>query len=168
MQQKFDKDGAIFSEDRKYRYALFRMWDIKMPSLMFIGLNPSTANEVDNDPTIRRVIRFAQDNDYGAVCMLNLFALVSPNPADLLTCDDPIGENDKWLINTYQKCDAVVFAWGAFPQAKERAQKIINMFPDAMCLGVNKDGSPKHPLYLPANTPFENFGKNKRTGFINP
>lgn len=51
--ETMDKDGAIFSDDRKYRFALFRMWDLKAPNVMFIGLNPSTANEHDNDPTIR-------------------------------------------------------------------------------------------------------------------
>lgn len=152
MQQQFNKDGAIFSGDRKYRYALFRMWDINLPSIMFIGLNPSTANEVNNDPTIRRVIKFAFDWGYGAVCMMNLFALISPNPADLLTCDDPVGENDKWLGNTATKCDAIVFCWGAFPEARERAKKIMAMFPNSICLGINKDGSPKHPLYIAANT----------------
>ena len=152
-----DKDGAVFSDDRKYRYALFRIWDAESPSIMFIGLNPSTANEQDNDPTIRRVMSFAKDWQYGSVCMLNLFALVSPNPKDLLTCDDPIADNDTWLENTATKCNVVVFCWGAFPQAKERAKKIMGMFPDAICLGINKDGSPKHPLYIHGDTLAINF-----------
>lgn len=152
MANLFDSNGALFSPDRKYRYALFRMWDLKKPLIMFIGLNPSTANEVDNDPTIRRVIRFAQDWDYGGVYMMNLFGLVTPYPEDLKTCADPVGENDKWLEKAYDKCEDVVFAWGSFPEAAERAKKVMQMFPNAKALIINKDGAPRHPLYVPANT----------------
>lgn len=147
----FDNNGAVFSDDRKYRYALFRLWDIKKPSIMFIGLNPSTANEVDNDPTIRRVIRFAFDWDYGGVYMMNLFGFVTPYPKDLINCSDPIGENDKWLEKVFDKCEDVVFAWGSFPEAADRAKKVITMFPNAKALWINKDGSPKHPLYCHSN-----------------
>ena len=147
----FDNNGAVFSDDRKYRYALFRLWDIKKPSIMFIGLNPSTANEVDNDPTIRRVIRFAFDWDYGCVYMMNLFGFVTPYPKDLINCSDPIGENDKWLEKVFDKCEDVVFAWGSFPEAADRAKKVITMFPNAKALWINKDGSPKHPLYCHSN-----------------
>ncbi len=157
MADLFDSDGAVFSDDRKYRYALFRLWDLQAPNVMFIGLNPSTANEHDNDPTIRRVIDFAQRWGYGGLCMMNLFALVSSDPKRLLTCDDPVGDNDRWLEQTFQKCQDVVFAWGAFPEAKQRAEKVMKMFPTATCLGINQDGSPKHPLYLPKNTSMINF-----------
>ncbi len=154
----FDKDGAIFSECRRYRYALFRQWNLEDPILMFIGLNPSTANEHDNDPTIRRVIKFAFDWGYGGVSMLNLFPLVSSNPSDLLDFyntpfhDLALEENNKYLERCFDKCSELVFAWGAFKQAEKRAEEVIKMFPNALCLGKNMNGSPKHPLYIPAST----------------
>lgn len=144
-------NGAIFSPDRQYRYMLYRYWDMSKRAIMFIGLNPSTANETVNDPTIRRVMQFADDWGYGGVYMMNLFGLVTAYPKELTKHPDPVGENDKWLKEAQGKCSDVIFAWGAFVQASERAKIVINLFPGAHCLGKNKDGSPKHPLYIPAN-----------------
>ena len=77
------RQGAQFTEDRQYRYALWRIWNEDKPLVMFIGLNPSTANEYKNDPTIRRVMRYAADWGYGGVYMMNLFAWVTPYPKEL-------------------------------------------------------------------------------------
>ena len=147
-----NKNGAEFSQCRKYRYALWRIWDESKPLVMFIGLNPSTANEDTNDPTIRRVIRFAKDWGYGGVYMMNLFAIISSKPEILITCSDPIGDNDKWLFNIYLKCKDAVFAWGNFKEAEHRAKEVGDRFKYATCLGINKNGSPKHPLYVAAKT----------------
>lgn len=149
--------GAHFSECRKYRYGLWRKWDTDKPFIMFIGLNPSTASENMDDPTIRRVKRFAKDWGYGGVYMTNLFALVSPYPEELKTCDDPIKDNDKWLSFFYCMCKDVLFAWGSFKEAQQRAMEVSKMFPNAVCLGINKDGSPKHPLYISSKTQQINF-----------
>jgi hypothetical protein len=151
-----DSSGAVFSEDRKYRYYLWRAWDEKKPSIVFIGLNPSTANESKNDPTIRRVLTFAKNWGYGKVYMMNLFALVSPFPKDLLECPDPIAENDSYL-KTICKGKDILFAWGAFKAAKDRAVQVVEWFPSATCLGINSDGSPKHPLYVPSKRKQVNF-----------
>lgn len=142
-------NGATFSDCRKYRYALWRIWDENKPFIMFIGLNPSTANENDNDPTIRRVIGFAKDWGYGGIYMMNLFAIVSSNPEVLKTSSDPIGENDKWLLEIKEKCKDVLFAWGNF-DVNGRDKTVSDIFPKAVCLGFNKNGSPKHPLYISA------------------
>ena len=144
--------GAEFSEDRKYRYALWRIWDKSKPLVMFIGLNPSTANEVEADPTIRRVTRFAEDWGYGGFYMMNLFAIVSSKPEVLLTDPDPIGFNDYWLWHFAQFSERIVFAWGSFKQAHSRAEEIKKRFPGAYCLKKTKDGHPWHPLYVAANT----------------
>lgn len=144
--------GAEFSEDRKYRYALWRIWDKHKPLVMFIGLNPSTANEVEADPTIRRVIRFATDWGYGGFYMMNLFGIVSAKPEVLLTDPDPLGDNDKWLERISYKCDRIIFCWGVFKQARERAEEVKKRFPGAYCLKKTKDGHPWHPLYVAANT----------------
>jgi hypothetical protein len=157
QQHLFDNNGALFSPCRNYRYALFRMWYINDPLVMFIGLNPSTANEHDNDPTIRRVIRFAQDWGYGGVYMMNLFPLVSSNPDALLNYEsNPLHvaaqvENNKWLEKAYDKCEKVIFAWGNFYQAQQRAKEVMQMFKNAEALAINKSGSPRHPLYVPGN-----------------
>lgn len=154
--------GAVFSECRNYRYYLWRMWDETKPTIVFIGLNPSTANESKNDPTIRRVLTFAKNWGYGKVYMMNLFALVSPYPKDLLDCPDPIGENDSYLKTICTGKD-ILFAWGAFTAAKERAYEISVRFPNAYCLGTNSDGSPKHPLYIKGDTQPTKFWKYVNT-----
>lgn len=144
--------GAEFSECGQYRYGLWRKWDNNKLPIMFIGLNPSTATATMDDPTIRRVKRFASDWGYGGVYMCNLFGFISAYPADLKTCDDPVGDNDKWLALFSSLCKDILFAWGSFPEAEERAKIVSDMFPQAVCLGFNKNGTPKHPLYVAAKT----------------
>lgn len=159
--EQTENKGAKFSECRKYRYALWRLWDFNKPSIMFIGLNPSTANENDDDPTIRRVIRFAKDWGYGGIYMANLFAFVSAYPKDLLSCDDPVAANDMHLMRFSELCKDVLFGWGNFSEATDRAKIVAPWFPDALCLGKNKNGTPKHPLYIAASTkPFPYNVKN--------
>lgn len=140
--------GARFSECRKYRYVLWRIWDKDKPMVMFVGLNPSTANEYSDDPTIRRVKAMAKNWGYGGVYMTNIFAFVTPYPEELLACADPVHDNDLWLPRVKRLCDKIIFAWGNFKEAQERAKAVIAMFPDAECLHINKNGSPKHPLYV--------------------
>ncbi len=158
-----ESSGAHFSPCNKYRYSLHRIWDVTKPLVMFIGLNPSTANQVDNDPTIRRVMRFAADWGYGGVYMMNLFPLVSTDPSALNAFYDSEIHNWDQTVNNgaleriSQKCQKVIFAWGSFKIAKERAEEMCKMFPTAEALFVNKDGSPRHPLYVAANTKPELF-----------
>jgi hypothetical protein len=158
--------GAHFSEDRKYRYALWRIWNEDKPLAMFIGLNPSKARESKDDPTIRRVTRFAYDWGCGGFYMMNLFAYVTPYPAELVAAADPLGENDIWLEKINLKCDRICFAWGQFGAAKnrriiqERANDIISRYPGAFCLGKTAGGHPRHPLFLLTSTkpePFNNI-----------
>lgn len=144
--------GAEFSRCRNYRYALWRIWDHEKPKVMFIGLNPSTANEISDDPTIRRVKTMAMKWGFGGVYMANLFAFVSAYPEELLKCADPIADNDEWLSKIAAECTEVIFAWGNFKGAQERAPAVIAMFPQAKALHINKNGSPKHPLYVKGDT----------------
>lgn len=140
--------GAEFSKCRNYRYCLWRIWDATKPKVMFIGLNPSTANEISDDPTIRRVVKFASDWEFGGVYMLNLFGWVTAYPEELKKCNDPVGENDLWLKKMGDLSHTIVFAWGNFKEAKERARIVSELFPEAIALQINKNGSPKHPLYV--------------------
>lgn len=145
------KTGAVFSDCRTYRYCLWRVWDTEKKGIVFIGLNPSTANETQNDATIRRVIRFAKDWGYGGIHMMNLFALVSKKPEALKTHPNPIGLNDTFL-NEITKGKDILFAWGNFKIAEARAKEIIERYPGALCLKKNANGTPIHPLFVRADT----------------
>lgn len=139
--------GAIFGQDRKYRYVLFRIWDDQKPKAAFIGLNPSTANEETPDHTITKLRKVAAHNGFGGFYMLNLFAWVSAHPEDLLSVADPIGLNDSFIDEYVAYADKVVFCWGNFKQAIGRDVLMKKKFPDAWCLELNANKSPKHPLY---------------------
>ncbi|MDD5006494.1 MAG: DUF1643 domain-containing protein [Candidatus Omnitrophica bacterium] len=159
MNDLFENNGAIFSDDRKYRFVLWRKWDESKPMIMFIGLNPSTANEDQDDPTIHRVVGFAKKWGCGGVYMLNLFTYVTAYPKELMKCDDPLLLADHYLELFSHKAEQIVFAWGNFPEAIERARNMRLLFPFAKCLGKNANGSPKHPLYIPGSMELIDFNK---------
>jgi hypothetical protein len=143
--------GAELSADRRYRYALWRTWGLER-GVAFIGLNPSTADERADDPTIRRCIAFARAWDYDGIYMLNLYAFRATQPMALWVQDDPIGpDNDAALLKWAQRAVCLVAAWGAEKRAQERGIQVANMLlpiHSLRCLGMTKSGSPKHPLYL--------------------
>lgn len=101
---------------------------------------------------MRRVIDFSKRAGYDGMVMCNLFALISPYPGDLLKSDDPLGENDDVLEHWKGVCENVVFCWGSFAEARDRAAQVIEQFPTAYCLEQNQDGAPRHPLYVPSAT----------------
>lgn len=144
--------GAILSPCRNYRYVLERRWG-DGPLVLFIGLNPSTADETEDDPTIRRCIRFARDWYYGGLLMGNLFAYRTVNPFELSRAEDPIGpDNDAWLAILNLRAGLTVAAWGAHKAAGPRAERILPLLGTVYALGVTKDGSPRHPLYMPVDS----------------
>lgn len=151
------KKSAIFSDDRAYRYVLERRWRDDGPMAMCIGLNPSTANEDEDDPTIKSLTRILGNLGYGGFYMTNLFALVSPYPEDLRKSTDPIKDNNMHLLGTRDRASDVIFCWGAFPMAEYRAKLIRAMFPGSWCFGQNQNGSPKHPLYLKSTAELRKF-----------
>lgn len=157
--------GAEFSECRKFRFALWRIWNESLPYVMFIGLNPSTANETEADPTIKSVIRIAKHNGFGGVYMMNCFPFVStdPNQLEAYRFDPTLAINDERLSQVRIVCSEVVFAWGNFPivQKLGRDKQLVEMFPEAKALHINQNGSPKHPLYCRSNSaliPYRNHG----------
>ena len=148
------RSTATFSPCRTYRYSLTRVWDADLPRVAFIGLNPSTADETADDPTIRRCIGFARRWGFGSMVVVNCFALRSTYPKGLRRSSDPVGPgNDRAIIRVVRSVDRVVAAWGAHGGYLDRDTRVLAMLPDdAMCLGVTLDGSPRHPLYLPSET----------------
>lgn len=154
--------GAEFSEDKKYRYVLHRIWNegLEVRYAMCIGLNPSTANGVKDDATIRRLKSLIMSLGYGGFFMCNLFSFITPYPKFLATVEVFNSEaekcNDEHLFETHKHCADVIFCWGSF-EVWGRDKDVIAMFPDAMCFGVNQNGSPKHPLYLPMGTKLKRY-----------
>lgn len=130
---------------------------------MFIGLNPSTANEIEPDPTIESVQRISKFNGYGGFFMMNCFPFISTDPDEMKEFGKS-QQNDDWLWRVSKICKDVVFAWGNFKIVRElgRDKTLQGWFPDAMALHINKNGSPKHPLYCKAKTPL------RATGFLKP
>ena len=123
---------------------------------MFLMLNPSTADAIEDDPTLRRCISYAKAWGYGGVIKANLFAYRSTDFSILYKLDDPIGPlTDKYLRKLKSKSDLVIAAWGNWGTYLDRNQKIRKIFPELHCLKVNSTGEPAHPLYLRKElTPF--------------
>ena len=149
--RNFSKSGAVFSDCRKYRYALWRMWNEHMPIAMIIGLNPSTADQTRNDPTITRCISFARSWGYGGVCVTNLFGFRATSPTQLKAHHDPIGkENDAWVHEMAKGAAITVAAWGNHGKFLNRSLEILPSLGQLYCIKMNKSGEPAHPLYLKA------------------
>ncbi|MGO4302041.1 DUF1643 domain-containing protein [Cupriavidus sp. RAF12] len=160
--------GCLLSDCEQYRYRLWRQWDRSLPSLGFIMLNPSTADHQVNDPTITRCRQRAlASGKFGGLEVANLFPLQSTDPDDLLTHPAPLGDradrNDGAIMDAIDRCSMVICVWGAHKAATARAAEvlaIIHMGGRAALLhhlGLNKDGSPKHPLYIFASTRPQRF-----------
>jgi hypothetical protein len=150
--QELQDYGADFAPDRLYRYGLYRIWDKKKSLCMFIGLNPSSADEKVNDNTVRRCIRFSRDLGYGGLIMTNAFAFRATNKQALRHVQDPVGpDNDTWLQNLSRRAAIVIAAWGNDGALNGRSQQIRQLIPKLHCLGLTGAGEPKHPLYLAAD-----------------
>jgi hypothetical protein len=123
---------------------------------MFVGLNPSTADATNDDPTVRRCINYAKDWGYAALCMTNIFAFRATDPRDMKAVSDPIGpENDAHLSRLASQAGIVVAAWGCHGIHRGRSSHVLKLMPLLHALHVTKDGDPGHPLYLRGNaTPF--------------
>jgi hypothetical protein len=142
--------SATLSPCRRYRYALWRRWG-PGAYVMFIGLNPSTADETQDDPTLRRCMTFARDWGYDALCMTNLFAYRATVPADMKRVAEPVGaENDRTLATLARGAGLVVAAWGTHGTHLDRGQWVRQLVPGLHHLRLTQGGHPAHPLYLPA------------------
>lgn len=146
------KKDAILSSDRQYRYMLSRVWDENLPMVVFIGLNPSTADETTDDNTIKKCIKFATSWGYGGLYMLNLFAYRSTNPYEMYNVADPVGSKNNGYIQEYaKKSDKVICAWGNMGSYNGRSSNILKQLDNAYYIKLNKTGEPSHPLYKNAD-----------------
>ncbi len=158
------KKHATISDCGKFRYRLWRKWGCGSP-LLFIMLNPSTADADVDDPTIRRCLRFAMDQDFGALEVVNLFAYRATDPKELRRAGYPIGpENDQHIADAVRDSAAVCLAWGSNAAGLERPQIVLQQLRAMgvsrrlMCLRLTRGGYPQHPLMLPSSCrlmPFE-------------
>lgn len=151
--------GAIFGVGRIHRYVLWRRWGFETNRICtFVGLNPSTADETQDDPTIRRCIRFSKEWGFDAYVMLNAYGFRATDPRDMKAAVDPVGpENDRYIAAVAAVSDCVVAAWGTHCRAERQTEICRLMQRDVYCLGRTKAGFPKHPLYLRADTERELF-----------
>lgn len=155
------QSAARLSECRRYRYTLSRTWGAG-PRVCWLMLNPSTADGREDDPTIRRCVDFARKFGASSMLVVNLFALRATDPMELVGADDPVGpgNNDVIADAVHASNRLVLCAWGAPSNARlralvaARARAVVGVLKNdrLYSLGTTKDGSPRHPLYLPAST----------------
>lgn len=162
-----EKRTAEFSADRVYRYTLDIVWDESLPMVQFIGLNPSTADEFKDDPTVRRCKQFARNWGYGGMVMTNLFAFRSTDPIPMKRHPQPIGEkqgdaeeNDAALYRTHLRCDKTVAAWGNHGLHLDRWLFVSELIPELWCFRITKAGQPEHPLYMPYDQTLSRYSIN--------
>lgn len=148
--------SALISSCGKYRYRLSRVWQTG-PKLGFIMLNPSTADAVADDPTIRRCIGFAKSLGYSGIVVGNLFAWRATVPTELKLCLDPVGpENDVALSEMCYDTTMIICAWGDRSPIVERNQRVVQLIKQngkkPYCLKLTRKSNPGHPLYVPGDT----------------
>ena len=145
------KSDAVLSPCGQYRYALTRQWG-EGPRVLFVMLNPSTADAVEDDPTIGRCIGFAKSWGFGSLAVGNLFAFRTPSPALLVHAHDPIGaDNEQWLDKLQRSADLTVAAWGNHGRLRGRGEAVARTLISPHVLRLNKTGEPAHPLYIAAD-----------------
>ena len=162
---------AILSPDGLHRYSLRRTW-APGPTLLFVGLNPSTADAEVDDPTVRRLKGFADREGYGTLLIANLYSYRSPSPAVLwaLPAEERLGLlADTYLLQSLSEAAAVLCGWGACKQkAFARIDAVFSLLEASgkplYRLGLNADGTPAHPLYQRANAPFVRYNRGIAAG----
>lgn len=167
------RGDAVFSDDGQYRYLLTRAWGGQTfgggpegqgsRQITWVMLNPSTADALEDDATIRRCTRFSAVWNFTRMNVVNLYAYRATDPRRLLEVDDPWGpRNYAYVSRAIRDSVVVVAAWGAFADkmpGRIDIEGICSTWDVSLkCLGLTKDGHPKHPLYLPTKTALMDFG----------
>ena len=154
------KRDARLSLCGKFRYFLSRTWDDERAPLLFVMLNPSTADAEQDDPTIRKCIGFSQRLGYGGIEVMNLYAYRATKPADLKAAHYPVGEhNDEFILGRSVRVrdlwreKTVICGWGANARGLSRPGEVLRKLREhgmtPMGLSFTADGIPCHPLMLP-------------------
>lgn len=145
--------GAILSKNRLYRYVLWRTWDTTSnKTCLFIGLNPSSADESEDDPTLKRCINFAKSWGFGRCVIVNLFAYRTSRPNKLIQIKKPIGyKNNQHIKKQCEKADQIIIAWGNKGSHMNRDKYVLKLLKqfDLWCFKLTMKGQPAHPLYQP-------------------
>lgn len=150
-------DAMYGGPNKEYRYLLRRDWDDRLPRCCWVLLNPSTATEFDDDPTLEAVQVFARLWGYGSLTVVNLFAFRSPSPMALTRCKvDPIGGemNDVMILAAVQEAELTIAAWGNHGKILNRSAAVRDLLAGFKlhCLAVSKQAEPVHPLYQKRTT----------------
>ena len=148
-----------------YRYRLQRWWGPDQRSLLWIMLNPSWADSQNDDPTLRRLIGFSTREGYHRLEVVNLFALIDPDPSALCRVEDPTGpDNDLHITEAGLRADRIIVAWGNGPFRPldhfwARDRQVLDLLhpQDLWCFGTTQKGRPLHPLYLGSDRPLSPF-----------
>lgn len=158
LTSKDGRGGAIFSPCQKYRYALWRDLPKGEGSFVVLGLNPSTADHEQLDPTCKRLLKRAEKAGCNRYVMLNVFAFRATDPKVMFRQPDPIGpDNDEYIKFLTKGAKIIVAAWGADVD-RRRAEAVCKLIAKPlMCLGRTKDGSPRHPLYVGYSVGLQEF-----------
>jgi hypothetical protein len=152
--------NAVISADGAYRYLLGRAWG-DGGTVLWVMLNPSTADASADDPTIRRCASFSRSWGYGSLSVVNVFALRATDPQALVRHAAPVGpDNDRYIRDAVDSADLVVAAWGgSWPKRHFRRVADVGRLLSGRAhhLGLTAAGQPMHPLYRPAGTPLESW-----------
>ncbi len=153
--------GAVMDHTRRYRFLLWRFWD-ERPRVLFVGLNSSTANEFQNDPTVKRWCQFAKDWGYGGFYAGNLYPYITPHPEELVApacfhkANYPAIQMASGLVALTVVCwgDGIKRVDGGLGLAGHVRETYLTQ---PMCFGLTQSGNPRHPLYLSADTELKEF-----------
>jgi hypothetical protein len=163
----FQEDpSTIISPCGLYRYRLERVWDDSLPLVVFVCLNPSTADAQTDDRTVRRCIGFAKNWGFGRLRVVNLFALRSKDWKVLYRHPDPTGPNNDQAIIDAVTGERTVCAWGARRFAAKRARRVLRLVVNNAltvdCLKLTQSGCPQHPLFVKANAVLTPYPSSKQ------
>ncbi len=144
---------AEYSDCERYRYTLTRCWDETGPAALFVMLNPSTATEAQNDPTVERCERRARALGFGAFRVCNIFAFRATDPRVMRAAPDPVGpDNDAAIAAAARWADRIICAWGTHGAHLNRGPGVEALLratgQPLFHLGLSKHGHPRHPLYI--------------------
>lgn len=155
--RRHQKDDAAsiaeYSDCERYRYTLTRVWDEAGSKALFIMLNPSTATEVQNDPTVERCERRARTLGFGSFRVTNIFAWRDTDPRAMRAAADPVGPlNDAAILDGCNWADQIICAWGTHGAHLDRGAEMKALLGKTglalFHMGLTKAGYPKHPLYI--------------------